>query len=118
KRPSRKDSAVPALLRGCRQRNALGGHQRFEQGDGFRERLSRRLLDADDADAFCEIERGPAARVLGPEIRAVLGEELDERREAPFGCAEERGLVRHGRRTWNLAGASPTAGSGRGGRRG
>src|SRR5712691_8658112 len=54
----------PGRLQPCAVGVLFGGDQRFEQGDGFRERLAGCLSNARYPDTLREIERCSAVRVL------------------------------------------------------
>ena len=83
---------------------SLCGDQRFEQLDGFGNDSA--CAAPGSAGAFREIERRAAVGILGLQIRAVLGEELHERREASRGRAMERRFVRHRLGARHLAAAA------------
>src|SRR5690242_17374693 len=80
---------------GLWNRNPLRRHQRLEEGDGFRKRITRRLTYTRDADAPGEVECGPSIGVLHLEVGAVLGEELYKRREAALRGTMQCRLMRY-----------------------
>src|SRR5215472_2760144 len=93
---------------GC-NRDSLGLHQGFQQGNGFGERI-RSAFEA--TGAASRVEGSAAVGIFGTEVGAVSNKEFDVLIETVFGSAVQRGLIGNGIGTGHLTVAAPSLGRG------